>query len=291
MAVKKTKPKLLTVQSLPDYMNAVEIPYKTFFEFCMGENKSLNSPDEEGWTEISFPTVEMERMAELLDKCSPKEIKDARRLIDDLQPEYYQNFRESLRVDSGEYLPLGRAASSRTEADSGIPVLLKEDNLGDRTRHTLHYMCDERHASLIPFTQYITEKTSVLFAKAQRSSLVSMISKRFTLNMPLTMTQRKTLFLPLRCRQEDMIPTHSGSVERVILFSALYAHISTGMVCAPYAHDILYYLASTTCCRNIRSWKIFGITNATTPDLKSVSITRTNTTGLHARKVISTQQR
>ncbi len=140
--------KYLTMQSLPDYMEAVELPYKTFFEFCMKENKRLNGPDDEGWKEISWPTAEMKKMAGILDDASAAERKNISELIDLLQPAYYCDFRNSLRVDSGENLPNGRPVASRTEADSDIPVLWKENNLGDRMAETLGYLCNENHEDL-----------------------------------------------------------------------------------------------------------------------------------------------
>ena len=144
---KGRKHRYLTMQSLPDYMDAVEIPFKTFFEFCIKQNSGLSGPDDTGWTQISWTTEEQGQMADLLRICSPKEKRTASELILELMPAFYGDFRESLRVDSGENLPLGRPAASRTEADKDIPVLLKENNMGVRMAETVNYMCDESHVS------------------------------------------------------------------------------------------------------------------------------------------------
>ena len=121
---------LLFTETIEDYLSVSDISGKTFFEMCLEENSDIASPDDEGWTTISWPTKEQEIMCGILDSSPLKKQQLIQKMIRSLLPEYYHQFMNSLLSDE---IP------DEEEPDNIVRYQVI-DNFGCRMRLTLDYL-------------------------------------------------------------------------------------------------------------------------------------------------------
>lgn len=121
-----------------EFSSITGISAKTYFEYCMGENKHLKSPNTPGWTFICWPSQEAEQTCALLNRGDTNDLAQCARLIASLQPPYYQEFKSILTTPTNDV----EFDNNRTQDKYGFDriIQLNADNLGDRMRTTLEYL-------------------------------------------------------------------------------------------------------------------------------------------------------